>query len=186
MSVAAIDDLPAGKVSGSRRPVGRGQRRAGRFRLVIGVTVALLVFAVSATAARADATFPPIRVFPAAGEAAPPASAIIVPPDATCTGWYTQSSYVGQPTGSTWWEYRCQFAWPQIEYGTGASDFSGGGQDVVDNFFYWDGSAPVFYGYWAYYGYWDDWLLASCCPYWTDEPSDLTYGPLDWSFDPMV
>jgi PKD repeat protein len=149
------------------------------------MAVALLGLAADAGAVRADSTFPPIRVFPAAGDSAPPSTVVSDPgvSDATCSGWYRQSSYVGQVTSVTWWEYYCHRVWPPD--GTGASNADHGGQDIFDDYFYWNGSAPVLYGGWAYYGYWDEIITATDCSYWTYQPANLSYGPLDEAFHPL-
>jgi hypothetical protein len=144
----------------------------------------LVGLAPSAGAAQAAATFPPIRVFPPAGDAAPPVLAVSDPmdPGATCSGWYRQDSYVGQPTGSSWWEYQCHLVWPPD--GTGATNANWWGQEIYDDYFYWDGSAPVFYGQWNYDGYSDGWYMGSDCSYWWDAPSGQSYGPLEEWFTP--
>jgi PKD repeat protein len=149
------------------------------------VALALLALACSAAVAKAASTLPPIRAFPAAGDTSPPAAAVSDPgePDATCSPWYEQSVYVGQATGSTWWEYYCHRVWPPD--GGGATNADHGGQDIFDDYFYWDGSAPVAYGYWAYFGYWDSMIDATNCSDWVDEPSGQSYGPVDESFHPI-
>jgi hypothetical protein len=173
------NDNPRGQTLGAARSGARRRLFPARPGAVVVVVVALSAVVYGAGAARAESTFPPIPVFPAAGETAPPAGAISDPSwtDATCSGWYLQTSYVGQPTGSTWWEYYCHHEWPPL--GTGASDWDG--LELYDDYFYWDGSAPVFYGQWSWVVY-SDWF-GSGCPYWWDASG--SYGPLDESFGPI-
>jgi PKD repeat protein len=181
--VTALGRHPAAPLGATRRGI-RGQLTPGRFRTIVAAVV-LVVLGAGAQVAQAASTSPPVRVFPAAGDVAPPATAITDPgeSDATCSGWYRQGSYVGQSTGSVWWEYYCHRVWPAE--GTGATNADHGGQDIFDDYFYWDGSAAVAYGYWAYYGYWDSMIDALDCSYWGDEPSGLSYGPMDESFAPI-
>jgi chitodextrinase len=118
---------------------------------------------------------PPIPELPPAGETPPPADAISDPitPDAECGDWNLQSNYGGRwPAGSTWWEYRCSYEYPQC---TGQCNADWGPYVWTDNF-YWDGSGAVFYG--EFFGdfYFDSMWSASGCEYWWDE---LT-SPSQW------
>jgi PKD repeat protein len=105
---------------------------------------------------------PPIPTLPAAGATPPPAGQIADPvtPSATCGGWQLQGNYGNTwPAGSSWWEYECA----DDQSTGGGSNCTGGGacqafcpscwvqtEDRTD-YFYWDGSEPVFYGeYWSY------------------------------------
>jgi hypothetical protein len=148
-------------------------RRGAIIVLVAVVTfVASLILATGA----AWADVPPIRAFPSAGEAAPPADAISDP--SACSGWYQQSSYGGLwPAGSTWWEYSCTYWWPG--WG-GATNANWWGQNTWTNYFYWDGAQPVSYGENFYDGYSDGWFMATYCNYWVDivNGSYTGYGPI--------
>jgi PKD domain/Divergent InlB B-repeat domain len=101
---------------------------------------------------------PPIPNLPAAGQTPPAADQIADPVTAgtSCGGWYLQSSYGDRwPSGSNWWEYKCnvdisQFYGDPCADGTGACDASceycySETQDWTD-YFYWDGSETTFYG----------------------------------------
>jgi hypothetical protein len=169
--------------NGYRRLTSRSA--AGPLTALLVLVLMVVGLAASAGVAEAASTSPPIGVFPTAGDVAPSASAVSDPyaPEATCSGWYRQSSYVGQPTGSSWWEYQCHHVWPPN--GTGATNANWWGQEIYDDYFYWDGSAPVFYGQWNYDGYSDGWYVGSDCSYWWDGPSGQSYGPLDESFQPI-
>jgi hypothetical protein len=98
---------------------------------------------------------PPIPALPAAGDTSPPAEQIADPVTAaaSCVPWYQQSTYGQQwPATSTWWEYRCSY---ENDYysnpcTSGACDAFcwycyWETQDWTD-YFYWDGSAAIFYG----------------------------------------
>jgi hypothetical protein len=140
--------------------------------LVRGRAVALVAMIASLVlttgVARADGSRPPLATFPPAGGTAPPADTITDP--SACSGWYQQSSYGGLwVTNSTWWEYSCTYVWPVS--GTGATNANWWGQDILTDYFYWDGSKPVFYGENFYDGYSDGWLMASYCNYWLDAAS---------------
>jgi PKD domain len=119
-------------------------------------------------------TPPPIPALPPAGDTAPPPEAIGDPiePAATCGSWYQQSAYGGTwPTPSTWWEYRCRYEYPQC---TGACN-ANWVPSTYDDYFYWDGSRPIFYG--EFYG---DYYAASLgygdgCEYWWDAPAGRWY-----------
>jgi hypothetical protein len=123
---------------------------------------------------------PPIRSFPQAGETPPPADAITgtvhpggSPPD--CSAWYLQNSYVLQPAGSAWWEYSCTSQW--IEPCWGACNADGQGWQTFTDYYYWNGSAPVYYGWWWYDGYHSStYPGATFCDYW-NEAGGQTYGP---------
>jgi hypothetical protein len=121
-------------------------------------------------------TPPPIPSLPAAGDATPPADVISDPiePAAVCGSWYQQSAYGGAwPSNSTWWEYRCDYEYPQCRYACNANWVP----DVYYDYFYWDPdrSQPVFYGeylaayYFASLGYGDG------CEYWWDAPTSTWY-----------
>ncbi len=89
---------------------------------------------------------PPIPALPAADETPPPADQIADPvtPAAVCGGWYRQSNYGGSwPAASTWWEYTCTYWYPQC--GPGACTLDWYPSNWTD-YFYWDGSKPVFEG----------------------------------------
>jgi hypothetical protein len=178
MGVVAISEK-----SGAYRPPRAGA--CGRANLsprwlAVAIVGAWLVLAVTAATARAQAPLPPIEVFPEAAATAPPAEAISDPrqPHAECGGWYVQSDYVGQPTGSTWWEYSCHSEWPVL--GTGATNADWSGQYIVTTYFYWDGSQPVVYGAWVYDGYSDSLFTASYCDYWYSASGE-SFGPFGLS-----
>jgi PKD repeat protein len=134
-------------------------------------------------------TPPPIpTVLPEAGETPPPAEAIGDPiePAAACSSWYQQSAYGGTwPSNSTWWEYRCRYEYPQCTGQCNANWFP----SIYDDYFYWDGSRPIFYG--EFYG---DYYAASVgyadgCEYWWDDAptpqwyrfeSPVLYGGGGW------
>jgi PKD repeat protein len=119
-------------------------------------------------------TPPPIPALPAAGDTPPPPEAIGDPiePAAACGSWYQQSAYGGTwPSSSTWWEYRCRYEYPQC---TGACN-ANWVPSTYDDYFYWDGSRPIFYG--EFYG---DYYAASLgygdgCEYWWDAPTARWY-----------
>jgi PKD repeat protein len=152
--------------------------------IVLAAAAALLVGGAAAFDARAVITEPlpadapiappPIPVLPEAGETPPPADVIADPiePGAACGGWYQQSSYGGAwSAGSTWWEYQCTYTYPQCYFMCNAD----WGPYVWVDYFYWDGSNPVFYG--EFFGdfYFDSWYSASGCSYWWDAPSSQWY-----------
>ena len=155
---------------------------AKRISAVVAVgATALLVAAASAPDARAVITAPipadvgptppPVATFPVAGEAAPPADAIAdaVEPSATCGGWSRQDLYADAwPAASSWWEYRCTYVYPPPCIGACNADWS---PSIWIDYFYWDGSKPVFYG--ESYG---DYYYGSGCDYWWDQPSGGWYA----------
>jgi PKD domain len=117
---------------------------------------------------------PPIPTLPEAGDTAPPAEVIADPiePSAVCGGWYQQSSYGGAwSASSTWWEYQCRYEYPQC-VGQCNADW---GPYVWIDYFYWDGSNPVFYG--EFFGdfYFNSMFSASGCSYWWDAPTSQWY-----------
>ncbi len=147
---------------------------------VLVVAAASLLLALGAPEARAVITTPipadvgpvppPLPVLPAATDSAPPADAIADPvePAAACGGWSRQDLYAGAwPAGSTWWEYRCQYAYPVCGPGACNADWV---PSVWIDYFYWDGSKPVFYG--EFYG---DYYYGSNCDYWWDQPTARWY-----------
>jgi PKD repeat protein len=152
--------------------------------IVLAAAAALLVGGAATFDARAVITEPlpadaplappPIPVFPEAGETPPPADVIADPVElgAACGGWYQQSSYGGAwPAGSTWWEYQCSYTYPQCDFMCNAD----WGPYVWVDYFYWDGSNPVFYG--EFFGdfYFNSMYSASGCSYWWDAPSSQWY-----------
>jgi PKD repeat protein len=147
--------------------------------LTLVVAAASLVLALGAPEARAVITTPipadvgpvppPIPALPAAGDAAPPAGAIADPvePAAVCGGWSRQDLYGGAwPAGSTWWEYRCTYEYPQCSAAC-TTDWTA---SLWTDYFYWDGSKSVFYG--EFYG---DYYYGSGCDYWWDQPTARWY-----------
>jgi hypothetical protein len=92
---------------------------------------------------------------PAAGETPPPLDAIADPvtPGATCTDWYMQDLYAGTwDTDMTWWEFRCTAE--DVQYYNACTTIACDAycpwcwtdtRDWTDRFF-WNGSAPSFYG----------------------------------------
>jgi PKD repeat protein len=98
---------------------------------------------------------PPIAALPAVGDTAPPASVIGDPitPEATCGDWYRQGDYGDRwPAGSPWWEYRCTHSdYQYYNYCTAIAcnafcpECWGETWEWTD-YYYWNGSAPVFYG----------------------------------------
>jgi hypothetical protein len=170
----------------TRRFCPQSDRKASRSRAVQRGAITALVAMVTITAsliltagaAQADGSPPPIRTFPPAGMTAPPDETISNP--AACSGWYQQGSYGGLwPTASTWWEYSCSYAWPVIGIGATNADWSG--QYTWTDYFYWDGSKPVFYGEYFYDGYSDSMFTATYCNYWVDAASGW-YGPLSCDY----
>jgi PKD repeat protein len=153
---------------------------------ILALAIASLTLALGAAEAQAVITEPipadiasappqPIPSLPPAGETAPPAEAISDPitPGAACSSWYRQTSYGGRwPTGSAWWEFQCRFQDPHC---TGICN-ANTSPDLYADFFYWDGSRPVFYGefYGAYYwaSYWGDGEVQE---FWWDEPTTRWY-----------
>jgi PKD repeat protein len=117
---------------------------------------------------------PPIPPLPPAGETPPPAEVIADPitTGAVCGEWYRQSSYGGAwSTGSTWWEFQCTYTYPQCDFMCNAD----WGPYVWIDYFYWDGSNPVFYGQFFGDFYFDSMYSASGCSYWWDAPSSQWY-----------
>lgn len=143
------------------------------------VLVAITLLALAAGAAESQAvitapitngaaSLPPIPTFPEAGDIPPPGQAISDPiePAASCGDWYVQSTYVGQPTGSTWWEYACTF----IEPAPCAPMCDGTWRSSTwTDYFYWDGSQAVFYG--EDYVAVDHSMMFGDCEFWWDEPT---------------
>ncbi len=135
---------------------GVGGRRGTGVVGAVAVATASLVFALGAPGAQAVITTPipadpgpvppPTPTLPTAGEAAPPADVIADPvePAASCGGWSRQDLYAGAwPAGATWWEYQCTYAYPVCGPGACNADWS---PSIWTDYFYWDGSRPVFYG----------------------------------------
>jgi PKD repeat protein len=160
--------------------------RAAPIRVVLSLIVAAasLVLALGAPDARAVITTPiptdvgpvppPIPALPAAGDAAPPAGVIADPvePGAVCGGWSRQDLYGGAwPAGSSWWEYRCAYEYPQCS----AACQANWTPSLWTDYFYWDGSKPVFYG--EFFGdyYSDGFVSGSGCSYWWDQPTARWY-----------
>jgi PKD repeat protein len=120
-------------------------------------------------------TPPPIPALPPAGETPPPADAIGDPitPDATCGDWHPQGDYGGRwPTDAVWWEFQCSFQDPHCTGMCNANTTP----DLWMDFFYWDGSRPVFYG--EFYGayYWSSYFgVDEVFEYWWDEPTGRWY-----------
>jgi hypothetical protein len=112
---------------------------------------------------------PTVQTFPAAGPAAPPDSAITSPvtPGARCGTWYAQSDYVGQATGSTWWEYRCSLSECEGQCNADAT------YATWNDFYYWDGARAVFYGEYET-PHFDGWVEYGCW-YWWDQTSAQWY-----------
>ena len=113
---------------------------------------------------------PPIPALPAADESPPPAAAIagLGQPAAICGQWYLQSNYGGSwPAASTWWEYTCTYSYPQCGGGACNQDWY---PSIWTDYFYWDGSKPVFEG--EFYG---DYYYGSNCTYWWDAPTAQWY-----------
>jgi hypothetical protein len=160
----------------------RRSMRHGAISVLVVTVIVTASLILATAAARADGSPPPI-VFPPAGETSPPAETISDPNpwawpspllSGACSGWYQESSYAGfWPTASTWWEYSCTYAWPVL--GTGATSEDWGGEYVWTDYFYWDGSEPVFYGDWFYDGYWDSMISATYCTYWQDKAATQWY-----------
>jgi PKD repeat protein len=156
----------------SYRPRRRGRRLAALLALLGLTASADLAFGVTGAHALITTPLvvvgpvpPPIPGLPAATEAAPPAGAIgdRVEPAAVCGGWSRQDLYGGAwAASSTWWEYRCSYASPQCSVACDA-DWS---PSIWTDYFYWDGSKPVFYG--EFYG---DYYYGSNCDYWWDQPT---------------
>jgi hypothetical protein len=125
---------------------------------------------------------PPIPALPAATATQPPVDQIGDPvrPAAVCGGWHQQGKYGDRwPALSTWWEYSCT---------DGASQYhslcAGPACDAYcpdcyweswqwTDYFYWDGSEPVFYGQ-AY----SDSILYDYQAY--DWPPSLPFVSSDW------
>jgi PKD repeat protein len=142
-------------------------RRLGAFLVALAVVVSAgpAAGAASATVAGATPTYPipadaplgppQFQAPPAAGATAPPADQIADPvtPSATCGGWHLQSDYANRwPAGSSWWEYQCaaEQIYSVTQNCTGACDAFCTYCYVETwdwtDYFYWDGSQPVFYG----------------------------------------
>ena len=175
MSISESDE--AQKLS--KRTELRSVRRGIAALAVLVVAGASLVFALGAPEARAEITTPipadvgpvppAIPTLPAATDTSPPAAAIADPvePAAVCGGWSRQDLYGGAwPAGSTWWEYRCTYAYPQCSGACNADWVA----SVWTDYFYWDGSRSVFYG--EFYG---DYYYGSGCDYWWDQPTARWY-----------
>ncbi len=154
-----------------------------RILALVAAAVAL-VFAAATPGARAVITEPlppeiplappPIPGLPHADDTPPPAGAISDPIEsgAVCGDWYLQSSYGGRwPTGSTWWEYQCSYEYPRC---LGYCNLDWGPYTWID-YFYWDGSNPVFYGEFFADSYFDSMYVASGCSYWWDGPTSNWY-----------
>jgi hypothetical protein len=142
----------------------RRSMRCGAIIVLVATVTVTASLILATAAARADGS-PPSIVFPPAGETSPPAETISDPTQ--CSGWYQESSYAGfWPTASTWWEYSCTYAWPVV--GTGATSANWWGQYIWTNYFYWDGSKPIYYGENFYDGYSDGWIMGTNCTYWID------------------
>ena len=165
-------------------PRGRGARRRIAALVVLVVAAASLLLALGAPEARAVITTPipadvgpvppPLPALPAAGDTPPPAAVIADPvePSASCSGWSRQDLYGGAwPAGLSWWEYQCSFEYPACQAACNAD----WGPSLGSDYFYWDGSKPVFYG--EFYGdyYWDSIVSGSGCDYWWDQPTASWY-----------
>jgi hypothetical protein len=121
--------------------------------------------------ADAPAGPPPIPDLPAAADVPPPADQIADPvtPAASCDDWYLQSSYGNRwPAASSWWEYRCThdylyFYYP-CQFGACPAFCPECYVEIESraDYFYWDGSDPVFYG--------EDYLYLFYYPERVDEP----------------
>ena len=147
--------------------------------LVLSVAQAAAVIVASAPTwpipLDAPAAPPPIPDLGAATGTAPPADETTDPirPGAICGDWYLQTSYGDRwQTGSVWWEYRCRYEYPVCE---GACDANWSPSVWID-YFYWDGSQPVFYG--EFFGdyYWASLWGSELCDYWWDAPTDRWYA----------
>jgi PKD repeat protein len=142
-------------------------------------TAAVVVGAAPTWPVPADAPAgpPQIQAPPASGATPPRADQIADPvtPSASCGGWQLQGNYGNRwPGGSSWWEYRCA----DEQSSGGGSNCTGGGacqafcpscwEQIVDrtDYFYWDGSEPVFYG--EYYSYFFQYTQTG------DPPSETT------------
>jgi len=118
---------------------------------------------------------PAIPSLPAATDTAPPAGVIADPvePGASCGNWARQDLYADSwAAATTWWEFQCTYAWPQVSGGATNADWA---PSYWTDYFYWDGSGPVFYGEW--YGDWGygPWGSGTGCTYWWDQPSASWY-----------
>jgi PKD repeat protein len=159
--------------------------RFGAITLLILAAVASTALALGSAEAQAvieepipadvGPTPPPIPSLPPAGETAPPADAISDPitPEATCGDWHLQGDYGGRwPTDAPWWEFQCSFQDPHCTGMCNANTTP----DLWMDFFYWDGSQPVFYG--EFYGayYWSSYVgVDEVFEYWWDEPTGRWY-----------
>lgn len=77
------------------------------------------------------------------------------------------------PTASTWWEFQCTYTYPPPIVGATNADW--GGAYVWVDYFYWDGSNPIFYGESFFDGYWDSMVTGSGCSYWWNAPTAQWY-----------
>ena len=154
-------------------PIGEIRNRSVRHcrRLLLALGVASVVLATGVTEARAAAvdtppTYPmpanapdgppPIAALTAAGDTAPAEDQIADPitPAAVCGEWHLQHHYGDRwPTGSSWWEYSCSRVDSEFHNlctGGGACDaycpLCWTETETWTDYFYWDGSRPVFYG----------------------------------------
>lgn len=149
------------------------------------VAAALIVLALLPASARAVITEPipadvalappPIPAMPVADPAVTPPDELIVDPvepGATCGDWRLQTDYAGSwPAGSTWWEFQCDYEWPQCD-GACEADWA---PSYWSDYFYFDGTGAVFYGEFFFdYGY-DSWYEGSGCVYWWDQPTGQWY-----------
>jgi len=141
--------------------------------LVAVVALGVVVVGAGSAEAKEPTAPPPITVPPPAGEATPPADAIVdtVSPIQPCSGWYRASDYAGRwATDATWWEYFCAS-------GGGASNQSM--SYYTDHYYYdWIGARSVHYGTWftesedSAFEYETD-----PCSYWRDATTGQSYGP---------
>ncbi len=147
--------------------------------LILAALCAAFAVAPSAAQAKTPTAPPPITLPPTAGEAQPPADAIVSSNQpAQCSGWYLTGTFGGRwATGSTWWEYACRR--------TGMSDES---SDDWTDFYFYDGSRSVYYGEW-----WTAPLMSwdyAGCSYWIDVATSRSYGPYacsaEWNDAPVA
>jgi PKD repeat protein len=115
---------------------------------------------------------PPVRSFPDAGPVAPPATAIASPvtPSAHCGNWYRQSSYAGQATGTTWWEYGCSLSECEGYCNLDATYAS------WTDYYHWDGSQAAFHAEYET-PHLDGWIEDGCW-YWWDAAGAGTWYEL--------
>jgi PKD repeat protein len=164
--------------------------RVGRFLIALAVVVSagLAAGAASAAVVGAAPTWPipadvqagppqQIPALAAAGATPPPTDQIADPvaPTASCGDWQLQTNYANKwPAGASWWEYQCA----DEQYSSGGNNCTGTGacdafcpscwdqsEDRTD-YFYWNGSQPVFYG--EYYSYFFEYTQTG------DPPSETT------------